>query len=479
MEKLFYFTCPHAISRARLITLAGAAVFLAGCTTFSKDGGFNAVEDVAKAKLGQSAKWIKTEDDAVSVKAEVAKLLAQPLSADDAVQIALWNNPGLQASYGELQLSEADLVAAGRLPGLRLSRLRVTHPAIGSKIEELIGFNLLALLTIPARVEAQQAKFDQVKANAAAAMLKVAFDTRKAYYEALAAQQGLKYMGDVRDAAEAGAELARRMERAGNFNRLTRLREHSFYADAQAQLARASAEQMAARERLTRLLGLAGSDIDYKLPERLPDLPKAAQEMPDAQTVAMRERLDVRAAKAEAAAMASTLGLTRVTRFVNSIDVARARIREGNDPARSGWDIGIEIPIFDFGASRNAQAEAMYMQSVSRIAETAVNAQSEVREAYHLYRSAWDLARHYSSEVVPIRKKISEETLLRYNGMLASVFELLADSREQVLAVNSAIKAQKDFWVADADLRMAMTGKPTGMASLKPEMQNESAKAGH
>ena len=479
MKKLFSVACSHANSHARLITLAGAAALLTGCTTFSKDGGFNVVEEVAQAKLGQSAKWIKTEDAAVSIKAEVAKLLAQPLSANDAVQIALWNNPGLQAAYGELQLTEADVVAAGRLPGLRLSRLRVTHPDIGSKIEELIGFNLLALLTMPARVEAQQARFDQVKANAAAAMLKLAFDTRKAYYEAVAAQQSLKYMGDVRDAAEAGAELARRMERAGNFNRLTRLREHSFYADAQAQLARAGAEQVAACERLIRLLGLAGADIALKLPERLPDLPANAQEMPDAQTVAMRERLDVRAAKAEAASMASTLGLTRVTRFVNSIDVSRARIREGEDPARRGWSVGIEIPIFDFGASRNAQAEAMYMQSVQRIAETAVNAQSEVREAYHLYRSAFDLARHYGNEVVPIRKKISEETLLRYNGMLASVFELLADSREQVLAVNSAIKAQKDFWVADADLRMAMTGKPTGMASLKPEMQTESAKAGH
>ena len=121
----------------------------------------------------------------------------------------------------------------------------------------------------------------------------------------------------------------------------------------------------------------------------------------------------------------------------------------------------------------------MYMQSVSRIAETAVNAQSEVREAYHLYRSAYDLAKHYGSEVVPLKKKISEETLLRYNGMLTSVFELLADAREQVLAVNSAIKAQRDFWVADTDLRMALTGKPTGIASIKPDMPAESAKAGH
>ena len=465
--------------RAKTMALALTALFLGGCATFSQDGGFGAVEDVAKTKLGQSAKWIKSEDDAASIKGEVKKLLAEPLTADAAVQIALWNNPGLQAAYGELQLSEAEVVAAGRLPGLRLSRLRVSNPNIGVKIEELIGFNLLALLTIPARVEAQQARFEQVKANAAAAMLKLAFDTRKAYYAAIAAQQSLKFMGDVRDSAEAGAELARRMERAGNFNRLTRLREHGFYADAQAQLARAGAEQVAARERLTRLLGLAGADIAYTLPQRLPDLPPAAQDMPDAQTVAMRERLDVRAAKAESAALAATLGLTRVTRFVNSIDVARARIREGHDPARTGWDIGIEIPIFDFGAARNAQAEAMYMQSVSRIAETAVNAQSEVREAYHLYRGAYDLAKHYGSEVVPLKKKISEETLLRYNGMLTSVFELLADAREQVLAVNSAIKAQRDFWVADTDLRMALTGKPTGIASIKPDMPAESAKAGH
>ena len=465
--------------RAKAITLAVATALLTGCTTFSKDGGFNAVEDVARDKLGQSAKWIKTEDEAASIKAEVGQRLANPLSADDAVQIALWNNPGLQASYAELQLSEADLVAAGRLPGLRLSRLRVTHPAIGSKIEELIGFNLLALLTIPARVEAQQARFDQVKANAAAEMLRLAFDTRKAYYDAIAAEQSLKYMGNVRESAEAGAELARRMERAGNFSRLTRLREHSYYADAQSQFARAGTAAMTARERLTRLMGLAGEDIAFKLPERLPDLPKAPQDMPDAQAVAMRERLDVRAAKAEAAAMASTLGLTKVTRFVNSIDVAKARIRDGSEPVRRGWDIGIELPIFDFGASRNAQAEAMYMQSVSRVAETAVNAQSEVREAYHMYRSAYDQARHYGDEVVPIRKKISEETLLRYNGMLASVFELLSDAREQVMAVNNTIKAQRDFWVADADLRMAMTGKPTGIAALKSETQMESAKAGH
>jgi outer membrane protein TolC len=60
---------------------------------------------------------------------------------------------------------------------------------------------------------------------------------------------------------------------------------------------------------------------------------------------------------------------------------------------------------------------------------------------------------------VPLRKTISDELLLRYNGMLASVFELLADSRDQVGAVNSAIDALKDYWLAQTDLQQALGGR--------------------
>ncbi len=453
---------------------------LGACTTLSKDGGFGPVAGVARDKLGQDAQWARTGEQAGALKAEVRKLLAAPLTPESVVQVALWNNPGLQASYAELQLSEAELVDAGRLPGLRLSRLRATNAQIGAKIEELIGFNLLALLTIPARVEAQKARFAQVQADTAAIMLRLAFDTRKAYFQAVAAQQSRQYMEDVRDAASAAAELAQRMERAGNFSRLAQLRERSFHADAQAQAARAVAAQVSTRERLTRLLGLAGAEANYVLPARLPDIPATPQDLPDAEATAMRERLDVRAARAQADALASTLGLTKVTRYVNALDIAHARIREGSDPARKGWEIGIDIPLFDFGAARHAQAEALYMQSVSRIAATAVDAQSEVREAYQIYRSSYELAQHYAKDIVPMKKQVSDEVLLRYNGMLLSVFELLTDAREQVQAVNGAIQAQKDFWIADADLRIALTGKPTGIASLTAKTDRlASAAAGH
>jgi outer membrane protein TolC len=108
-----------------------------------------------------------------------------------------------------------------------------------------------------------------------------------------------------------------------------------------------------------------------------------------------------------------------------------------------------------------AKAEGLYMQAANRAAETAINARSEVREAYGAYRTAWDIARHQRDEIVPLRQRIAEENVLRYNAMLIGVFELLADARIQIASVNAAIDALRDFWIAEADLDMALVGRPS------------------
>src|SRR5262249_8913467 len=151
----------------------------------------------------------------------------------------------------------------------------------------------------------------------------------------------------------------------------------------------------------------------------------------DAERTAMEKRLDVLIAKRNAEATARSLGLTQATRFINILNAGYQNRSETGTPLASGYEIELELPLFDFGASRAARAEATYMQAVNRTAEVAVNARSEVREAYSAYRTAYDLARHYRDEVVPLRKRISDENVLRFNAMLISVFELLADAREQ------------------------------------------------
>jgi outer membrane protein TolC len=450
-------------------TIAAAALALgvSGCATLSDDGGFSSVEQAVRERTGAETKWQRTDDEASSGRARVKELLAQPLGATEAVQVALLNNPGLQASYAEMGIAEADLVQASRWRGPRFSFARLTR---GDEIEyeRSVFFDILGLITIPLATRAEGKRFEAAKSRAATEALRVALETRKAWFAAVAAQESARYQEQVKDAAEASAELARRMAALGNFSKLDHAREQAFYAGATADLARSRHAALAARERLTRLMGLWGDDTGFTLPERLPELPKEPAPGTDLEARALAQRLDVQAAKRDAESLAESLGLTKVTRFVSLLEFGLHNNSATGEPRQRGWEVELEIPIFDFGSARTARAERIYMQSVNRAADVAIQARSEVREAYGAYRTAFDLARHYRDEVVPLRKRISEEMLLRYNGMLASVFELLADSREQVTAVNAYIESLRDFWLAESDLQMALTGRsPGGVVSLR------------
>ncbi|HDR8996165.1 TolC family protein [Burkholderia vietnamiensis] len=442
----------------RLIAGAVALVVLAGCTTFSRDGGFNTVSTTASERLGKEALFVRTEQDRDAVAQRTRELLGKPLAMDDAVQVALLNNAGLQASYAELGISEADLVQAGRLPNPGFSFSR-THWSDNFGITRTFSANVLAILTLPLATRIESRRFEQTKLETADAMLKVAADARRAYVSAVAAEQSAKYAEQVKDSASAGAELAHRMQQAGNASRLDYAREQAFYADAATQVAKARQQAFAAREKLTRVMGVWGTATQYSLPERLPDLPKERPELKDLEVFAMQNRLDIQAARLRTQGVATSLGLSKATRFVNALEVGYLNNFETDKGHERGYEISVEIPIFDWGSAKVARAEALYMQSASKLAQTAVDARSEVRESYVAYVTNYDIARHYRDEVVPLRKTISDEMLLRYNGMLASAFDLLADSREQVNAVNGYIDALKDYWLAETDLQLALGGR--------------------
>ncbi len=440
---------------------ATAILLLAGCASLSDDARFSAVAQTVKERTGADTKWARSDADAESVRGRVREILAKPLGPAEAVQVALLSNPGLQASYAEVGIAEADLVQASRWSGPTLSLGRMRRGA-ETEVERGVFFDVLGLLTIPLSSGASGKRLESVQHRAAAEALRVALDTRKAWFQAVAAQETARYMAQVKEAAETSAELAHRMAAVGNFPKLTHAREQAFYAEATTQLAHARHNATAARERLSRLLGLWGEDLAFRLPDRLPDLPKEAREGGDLEAQAIAQRLDVQGARREAESVAQSLGLTKVTRFVNLAELGVVDKKETGEEKWKGWELEIGIPLFDFGGARVARAERQYMQSVNRALELAVQARSEVRETYSAYRTAFDVAKHYRDEIVPLRKQISEEVLLRYNGMLASVFELLADAREQVAAVNGYLQAQRDFWIAESDLQMALTGRSPG-----------------
>lgn len=446
---------------------------LGACATLSRDGGEEDVRVAVGQRLGQPTAAASASQETVAQQRDA--LLAQPLGMEEAVNLALLNNPGLQRLFADLRITEADVVAASRLPNPRLSAAHLNQGA-SREADHRIGVDLIGLLTLPVRAPLARQRYENAKLDTVRQVLALAQHTRQAWVAAVASRQRLAYAADVQSAAEAGRDLARRLAQAGNVSRLDAAREQAFYAEAAAERVRAEAEALASREHLIRLLGVTDADR-VQLPDRLPELPTAPHALQNVEQQALDQRIDVQLAKRNAESTAKALRLTRITRFINVLELGYQSNTFNDQPRQSGVEVSLELPLFDFGRTRAAEAEAIYRRALADVAETAVNARSEAREAYAGYRSAYDLARHYQDEVVPLQKQVSDEVLLRYNGMLISTFELLAQTRTQVAASNAYLSALSDFWVADANLANTLQGASDGMTAMASPAMNNSAPA--
>jgi outer membrane protein TolC len=453
----------HA-GHARIVASAFAALALVGCASFSPDAGMDLVTGIAGTALGRDAHRVDTEEGSEVALGRVRRLLASPLSADRAVQVALLNNSGLQAAYNELGIAEAVRVEASLPPSPAFSLSRIST-SVELDIERQIIADILALATLPARADIASDRFRQAQLNAAQETLRVGVEARRSYYRAVTSRQLVAFLEQANSAAGTAAKLATELGRTGAMNKLDQAREQSFYLELAAQLATARQQAASDREALVRSLGLWGSDLGFKLPDALPALPKRPKDLPVIEVEAVRQRVDLQVARLEVDALAKSYGLTNATRFINLLDVAGIS-RTQHDSAGAhgtggGVDVQFQVPIFDFGDARLRQAGEAYLQAVNRLTEKAVNVRSEARDAYQVYRSTYDIAAHYRDRVLPLRQVITDETMLRYGAMQIDVFSLLTEARQRVTVNIAAIEAQRDFWLASANLTAAVAGGGT------------------
>ena len=160
---------------AFLLVSTFVTLSVCGCATFSTDGGFNPVSDVARRHLRQEIKWPRNADEQAKVDAQVNALVKHPLSVEDAVQLALLNNRALQGDFEELGISESDLVQAGRLQNPRFD-LRHASAAGQFDIEESLSFNVLSLLTMPYARALERQRFAETQSATALQVARLAMD---------------------------------------------------------------------------------------------------------------------------------------------------------------------------------------------------------------------------------------------------------------------------------------------------------------
>ena len=431
-----------------------------GCASVSKERGHDDVDRLVRERSGHQTHWAQGSPEDEQADKWVGELVGRGLTQTAAIDIALLNNPHLQETYEELGVSQADMVQAGLLRNPSIGA-HVAFPVRGNGDE--VSFSLvqdfLDVFMLPLRKRIATEQFTVEVLRVAQKALDTVADVQKEFADVEASAALLAYRKTVIEATSGAAELSRAQYAAGNLSELRHTTQMVSYEQAAIDLSRDELELYRHRERLNRLLGLWGARADWTLAEQLPILPAAEPPLDHLETLAIRQRLDVDAARRQRLLMANAIGLARSSRFVGRLDVGVDAHQDADGPRVVGPFLVLELPIFDQRQALIARLEAQEREAERRLTAVSVDARSEVRMARAELIAARRIAERYQSTILPMRDKVVDESQLFYNGMLLGLYQLIDVKREQVEAHAQYIAAIRDYWMARADLERAVGGQ--------------------
>lgn len=463
---------------APISVVASVVVLGAGCASVSPDRGHDRVASLLAERIGHTTRWQKGPPDDAQIARWVRTLTSQGLTRARAVEIALVNNPDLQTTYEDLGVSQADMVQAGLLKnptfGAELG-FRVNSGA-NDEVRLSLVQDFLDLFVLPLRKTIASEQFEADTLRVANRALEVASEAEKAFVAAQASAELVTFRRTVVEGASVAAELSQRQFEVGNISDLERDTQRAMYEQAKLDLAREEVDHLGTRERVNRLLGLWGETTSWRLGEALPPLPESEPKLEHLESLAMRQRLDVAVARRQAALLWKAVDLARTSRLFGRIDVGVDMHHDPNGPRLLGPNLVIDLPIFDQRQAVIARLEAQRREQERRLAGIAVDARSEVRLAEVRLGADRQAVLHYRDVLLPLRKAISDQALMHYNGMFISPFQLIATKQGEIDARRGYIETLRDYWIARAELARAVGGPLADVQSTTAILQPPSSR---
>jgi len=446
----------------RIATLTVALALVSACATSPRESRARAAE-LASERLDRRVVWDQGTRADAQVDARVRELLSRELTADAAVEIALVRNADLLAQLEDLGIAQADLVQAGLLQNLHFGggpRFPL-QGATTTAYEFDASLNFIQALLIPLRRKAAKAHVRETVLQVAHAVIELDVVVRQAVYDAVATERMLELRRAIAELTEAAAELARRQTaagEAGTMNELERSELEAAEAEARIELQQTHVEAIEAREHLVRLIGGFGGDAELRLPSRLPKLPEAEPELGELERIAVRQRLDLQAERAELDALVAAVKLARRNPFI-AVDVGVLGEHDPGDRSTLGPFFELEIPIFDWGQAEIARAEATLRQVERRLRGLAIVARSDVRVGRARMISERRLAEYERDRVIPMRTRMVVLGQERYDAMLMGVYELIELKIHELEARAELVEHLRDYFVSRAELELAIGGR--------------------
>lgn len=443
----------------KIVAIGLASSALAGCATVPKNAGFSDVKKLVADRIGQAIQWNGNTIDDQTVQADVDRMLRHNLTLGQAVQIALLNNRHLHATFEELGISQAELVQAGLLknPVFAGSWRFPDRSPSATNAEYSVTQDFLDLLVLPLRRRVAAQAFDGTKHAVAQEVVGLAVDVKAAYFTLQARKQLITRLRLIGELNQTASELARRQHEAGTLNELEAVNQQAIYDQSKVDLAQAEAQMTADREHLNRLLGLWGNQTQWTITDHLPPIPPNEIALTHLESLAIRQRLDLAAARAQLVAYAELLGVAGTYRYFTSVELGIDTERSPDRSNVTGPTLSLQIPIFDQGQAQIAKTQAQLRQFQRRFEAMAVDARSEVREARDRMMAQRSLTEYYKV-LLPERVRILNLTMQQYNGMLKGPYDLLLAKQTEVATEQSYIAAWRDYWIARTDLERAVGG---------------------
>ena len=434
------------------------ALAAAGCATVDPTHDYRRATDLIRESTG--AEHVFNPSDEAAVAARVDELTPDGLSAADAIEICLLNNAALQSLFYRIGIARADVVQSQLLSNPSIG-VTARFPDGGglANIEASLAQNIVDLWQLPLRKRVAEQTLNRVILEVAREAARLAADTAAAYYRSLAAQRLVEIDRENRSAAQQLVTLTESLREAGAVSSVDVNLSLAELQNTELELRHAKLEHYRAKTELARLLGLSMDPVALLLTDALPDPPNRSITTDVLLQAAAEHRMDLAAARQELLALAGNVELEkrRVFRVVqvgleverearpsssdgrylgkalrSSIDAGELTLppiradKDADSDVLVGPSLTIELPLFDQNQAQIAKAEFAYKQVAKRVEALLVDVNHDARLARHRADAAWDIARYYSTDLLPLRQRsldLASEAYRLGKAPLLSVLE--------------------------------------------------------
>jgi cobalt-zinc-cadmium efflux system outer membrane protein len=343
------------------------------------------------------------------------------LGIEEAVALALWNNPDFLAALADLDIARADLVQAGLLKNPILSLLLPLGP---KQFEAAVNWSVDAMWQRPRRVEDARLNAEAVASQLMAHGLRLVGDVKVAYVDALAAERAARVAADQAALADQMATMVGGRLALGDASDLEARMARVDATRAQAVRTTRAADRDRARLRLYALLGLPPATVPVVLidPGPVPASVCGASSAPLI-AAALAARPDVRAAELHVEGAGERAGLERAK--IMALTATLDMNGQGRDGFEAGPGLAVELPILARNQGGRARAAAELVQATRRYEAVRAAVAVEVEAALVSFLEARGLESTLGSDLAASLGRERQQIDRLYDAGEVSLFAVL------------------------------------------------------